>query len=95
MARDIKVFKLINGDEIVAEVQEQMNGIGKRYKLIKARQMIVQNTSKGPISGLIPWIMSAPDCEIVLEPDRFFAMGSVSKEVEDHYFEVTSSIALM
>lgn len=91
---EIKVIKLINGDEIVGKVQEKMKGITSIVCISKPRQMIVQNTKNGPVSGLIPWILSAPDCDVYLESEKFFAMSSVSKEVEDYYLEVTSSIAL-
>jgi hypothetical protein len=91
---EIKVIKLINGDELVGKVQEKMAGIADAILVSKPRQMIVQNTKNGPVSGLIPWILSAPDCDVYLTPDKFFAISNVSKEVEDYYLEVTSSIAL-
>lgn len=96
MSYDIRVFKLINGDEIVGNVKEKMEGINTVYSVSKPRQMvIVQNTAKGPVSGLIPWVLSAPDATIELTKDKIFSQAPVTKDVEDYYFEVTSSIALV
>jgi hypothetical protein len=92
--RNIKVFKMNNGDEIVSDTKIKMEGTKTIFVLLRPRQMIVQNTAKGPISGLIPWILSAPDSEVELSEDKFFCQLNVTKEVEDYYLEVTSSIAL-
>lgn len=93
---DIRVFKLINGDEIVGNVTEQMFGVDTVYEISKPRQMIVQQTKQGPRSGLIPWILSAPDSTITLNKTHYYGQPvKVEKEIANYYTEVTTSIALI
>lgn len=94
MSREVKVFKLTNGDEIVAYTSEVMEGLGKSFKLEKPRAMQIVPTRDGPQAGLVPWVIAVPDCTITLRQDQFFVMVDAPKEVEDYYMEITSSIKL-
>lgn len=94
MARDVKVFKLTNGDEIVAYTTEKFEGGQTVWELEKPRAMQVVPTREGPQAGLVPWVIAVPDCTITLRKDQFFCQVSAPKEVEDYYMEITSSIKL-
>lgn len=95
MAKDIFVFKLVNGDEIVGTVSERMEGTISKMVIHKPRQMVVQNTKQGPQAGLVPWVLSTPDCDFPIEKEHYFAAIPAPKEICDYYLEITSGIALV
>ena len=91
MAKEVKIFKLINGDEIVAYATERLQG---GYDVEKPRAMQVMPTHEGPQAGLVPWIITNPDVSLTLTTDKYFCAGDAPKHVEDYYLEITSSIKI-
>ena len=94
MSREIKVFKLTNGEEIVAYATERMTASKTEYIIEKPRVMQVMATKQGPQAGLVPWVISAPDYSFTLSEDKYFVAVDAPKDVSDYYMEITSSIKL-
>lgn len=92
--RDIKVFKLINGEELVAYATERMAINKTEYILEKPRVMQVMATKQGPQAGLVPWMISAPDATFTLSEDKYFVVADAPKDVSDYYMEITSGLKL-
>lgn len=94
MAREIKTFKLTNGEEIVAYATKTFQGIKDEYTVEKAHVHRIMQTREGPQAGLIPWVLTSPDCEFKLNENHYFLAVTPTKEVEDYFLELTSGIAL-
>mgnify|MGYP002642235942 CR=1 FL=1 len=54
---DIRVFKLISGEEIVAkvEVDEECEGV---YKIVDVRMLAAMQTQQGVQVGFQPWLFA-------------------------------------
>ena len=87
----ISVLKLISGEEVVARETECVGGTAKYSKVMMMQMMQTQN---GVGVTMVPWIMSAPDAEVGIEPSFIVCKVYASKQVEDAYLQQTSGIDL-
>lgn len=82
----IVVLKLINGDEVIADL---VNGV---YKKPRVFQMIP--TERGMSGALMPYIMSCPDETVKIADHAIVTTVDASKQIEDAYLQQTSGIDL-
>ena len=103
MARELKVFKLVNGDEIVGYAEKVcsteisgMLGLGtmNAFRIEKPRAMQVVPTREGPQAALVPWLIANPDVSADILFKDIMTIVDATKNVEDYYLEITSSIKL-
>jgi hypothetical protein len=88
----IKVIKMGNGDEVLGTVLESISG---ELHVSRPRVFQVMQGPRGDIqAGLMPWFMSDPDCECVINQDHVVAIITAPKQLEDSYLQQTSSIDL-
>jgi hypothetical protein len=90
---DIKVIKLVSGEELIASVNENLSG---QISYVKPRVFVMQHNQSGQVqAALVPYIMSAPDETIEINASAIVSIvSSVSKQLEDAYLQHTSSIDL-
>jgi hypothetical protein len=89
---EIRIFKLTNGDELIATL---VGGDNETYKISKVRQLVMQQTDKGLGMGLFPWLGSAIDNELDLYKNMLMLVPfSPDKNLEDSYLQQTTGIAL-
>jgi len=90
---DIRLFKLINGEEIIGTVLEANNT--DHYVIEKVRTFMPHQTERGTALVLVHWIQFAQDNEIEL--NRSAVAASPKKlpiELERVYQQETSGIQL-
>lgn len=96
---DVKVIKLVNGDELIAR---HMGGPGVSeyrygnyvFKDIRALQFYPDGQG-GVQTGLVPYLTTAPDATLSLNPDLIITTTSCPAEVEKKYNEAVSGLKLM
>ena len=92
---DIKIFKLVNGDEIIAEVVSGEGAIN--WKIQKIRMILMQqHAQSGQIGlGLLPWLASNVNGEFELFPASLMGPPFDPEEpLQKEYLSQTTGIAL-
>jgi len=95
MADDIKVLKLVTGEEIIAHVGTP-HGIDDDLGLTKIRSIVMQQTGPNQVGlALVPWIASDPDAVATLRQSALLADPITPKsELEKEYLQQTTGIAI-
>lgn len=86
----IKVMKLVSGEEVIAKVEESLQGV----KYSKPRVFHVMQTDRGVSAALMPYIMAAPDETVEIRDSAIISMVDAPKQLEDSYLQQTSGIQL-
>ena len=91
---DIKIFKLINGDEIIAEVVS--HNVGSNWKLRKIRMIILQEVQQGRVGlGLLPWLASNVNGEFELHSTSLAGLPyDPEDDLQKAYLQQTTGITL-
>lgn len=89
----IVVLKLVTGEEVIAKQDpEKFNG---GYMFNKPRTFsVVQDNTGNVRAGLIPWIMSDPDSDVLISDMHIVAMIDAPKSIVDSYLKQTTGIDL-
>ena len=82
----IKVFKLLNGEEIIAKTE--VNGLG--YTLSDPAAIVIQQTEKGVGVGLAPYMPYALS-EITLNTTAVVSEASPNLNMENEYNRIFGS----
>ena len=94
MANDVKVLKLITGEEVLARVSNDLsNGDG----LITLNKPMTLQAVPGQQPGqmgfaLVPWLMSGKNEKITISIDHVMAQDEAKPEVEKHYLESVNTL---
>lgn len=88
---NIMAVKIASGEEIVAEVIEQLDG---SIQCRRPRVVQMMQTQQGVGAGLVPYIMSAPDATIPINPDCIVAKVKVGSQIERAYTQEVSGLDL-
>jgi hypothetical protein len=84
------VFKMSNGDEVIASVD---TAVSDQVTLVSKPRIIVFNGERG---AFLPYFISNPDIEnVILEAAHIVASGRPTKELEKSYLEMTTKIQLL
>ena len=92
---DIKIFKLVNGDELIAEVVSGHQAIN--WKVRRVRMILMQqHAQSGQIGlGLLPWLASNIDGEVEIYSASLMTLPFDPEEnLQKEYLSQTSGIAL-
>jgi len=96
MANDVKVLKLITGEEVIARVTEEENN----YSLITLEkpmtlQMIPPTTSTGQMGfALVPWMKAAKNEKVTISTEHIIAEDEASEQTEKNYLQVVTGLSL-
>ena len=73
MANDVKVLKLITGEEVIARVSEESNDLLTLEKPMTL-QMIPPNTSTGQMGfAMVPWMKAAKNDKVAISSRTYFS----------------------
>ena len=92
---EIKVFKLVNGDELIAEVVSGHGAVN--WKIKKIRMVLMQqHAQSGQLGlGLLPWLASNVDGEFELYSTALVGVPfNPEDELQKAYLQQTTGIAL-
>ena len=94
MANDVKVLKLITGEEVIARVSEEHNDLLTLEKPMTL-QMIPPNTSTGQMGfALVPWMKAAKNNKATISIDHVLVTDEASDQPEKNYLQVITGLTL-
>ena len=94
MANDVKVLKLITGEEVIARVTEEKNNLITLEKPMTL-QMIPPNTSTGQMGfALVPWMKAAKNKKVTISIEHILTEDEASEQTEKNYLQVVTALSL-
>ena len=94
MANDVKILKLITGEELIARVIEEKNNLITLEKPM-ILQMLAPNTSTGQVGfALIPWMKAAKNERVLISTEHIIAEDEASEQTEKNYLQVVTGLSL-
>jgi len=84
---DIATFKMVNGDELVAKVEEAMDDgnyvLNRPYTVIPSGQGV----------GILPLLLTAvEDQNYTVKAQHILMVGNTIKEIQSHYIKMTTGL---
>ena len=94
MANDVKVLKLITGEEVIARVSEENSNLLTLDKPMTL-QMIPPNTSTGQMGfAIVPWIKAAKNDKVTISIEHVLVTDEASSQTEKNYLQVITGLSL-
>ena len=94
MANDVKVLKLITGEEVIARVSEERSDLITLEKPMTL-QMLPPNTSTGQVGfALVPWIKAAKNNKATISIEHVLVTDEASDQTEKNYLQVITGLTL-
>ena len=94
MANDVKVLKLITGEEVIARVTEEKNNLITLEKPMTL-QMIPPNTSTGQMGfAMVPWMKAAKNKKVTISIEHILTEDEASEQTEKNYLQVVTGLSL-
>jgi hypothetical protein len=94
----VKVFKLINGEEIIAEVLSEETNVGvRRVKISNPIRIVVlpnRSDPKSPTVGFAPWLEFTDDKTFTLDMANVLVIMDPIKEFKTQYSSMISGLFL-
>ena len=93
MANDVKVLKLITGEEVIARVTEEENNLLTLEKPMTLQMM--PPTSTGQVGfAMVPWIKAAKNDKTTISIEHVLVTDEASKQTETNYLQVITGLSL-
>ena len=93
MANDVKVLKLITGEEVIARITEEENNL-----IILKNPMTLQMlppTSTGQVGfALVPWMKAAKNDNMTISIEHVLVTDEASDQSEKNYLQVVTGLSL-
>ena len=93
MANDVKVLKLITGEEVIARISRESSNL-----LILDKPMILQMmpaNQQGQVGfAIVPWLMAGNSEKITISIEHILAEDEVKSEVEKNYLANVTGLTL-
>ena len=94
MANDVKVLKLITGEEVIARVTEEKNNLITLEKPMTL-QMIPPTTSTGQVGfAMVPWMKAAKNDKVTISIEHILVTDEASDQTEKNYLQVITGLSL-
>ena len=94
MANDVKVLKLITGEEVIARITKEKNNLITLEKPM-ILQMLAPNTTTGQIGfALVPWMKAAKNEKVTISTEHIIAEDEASDQTEKNYLQVVTGLSL-
>ncbi len=94
MANDVKVLKLITGEEVIARITEEENNL-ITLKNPMILQMVPPTTSTGQIGfALVPWMKAAKNDNMTISIEHVLVTDEASDQSEKNYLQVVTGLSL-
>ena len=94
MANDVKVLKLITGEEVIARVTKEENNLITLEKPMTL-QMLPPNTSTGQVGfAMVPWMKAAKNEKITITIEHILVEDEASEQTEKNYLQVVTGLSL-
>ena len=94
MANDVKVLKLITGEEVIARTNEGGNNLISLEKPM-ILQMLPPNTTTGQVGfAMIPWMKAAKNEKVLISTEHIIAEDEALEQTEKNYLQVVTGLSL-
>ena len=94
MANDVKVLKLITGEEVIARVSEESSNLLTLEKPMTL-QMMPPTTSTGQVGfAMMPWIKAAKNDKTTISIEHILVTDEASDQTEKNYLQVITGLSL-
>ena len=95
MANDVKVLKLITGEEVIARVTEEKNVDLITLEKPMTLQMMPPNTSTGQMGfALVPWMKAAKNDKTTISIEHILVEDEASEQTEKNYLQLVTGLSL-
>ena len=96
MKNDVKVFKLVCGEEIIASVIERISPSEENNLITLYRPCLLQgiDRSRSPQWILSPWIGQAKNEKLTISSKHIIFEGDPSIDAENNYLSLVSGLSL-
>jgi len=93
MSNDVKVLKLITGEEVIARVIEEENNLITLEKPMTLQML--PPTSTGQVGfALVPWMKAAKNEKVTISTEHIIAEDEASEQTEKNYLQVVTGLSL-
>ncbi len=94
MSNDVKVVKLITGEEVIARVTEEEHSDLITLKNPMTLQMLPP-TSTGQVGfALVPWMKAAKNDNMTISIEHVLVTDEASDQTEKNYLQVVTGLSL-
>ena len=94
MANDVKVLKLITGEEVIARVTEEKNNLITLEKPM-ILQMLAPDRTTGQVGfALMPWMQAAKNERVSISTEHIIAEDEASEQTEKNYLQLVTGLSL-
>jgi len=96
MASDVKILKMITGEEVMARVSNDLSDGGGLITLDNPMmlQAIPQQTTGQMGVALIPWLMSGKSSKLTISIDHIIAQDDPKDQAEKNYLAQVTGLTL-
>ena len=94
MANDVKVLKLITGEEVIARVTKEENNLITLEKPMILK-MLAPNTTTGQVGfALMPWMQAAKNERVSISTEHIIAEDEGSEQTQKNYLQLVTGLSL-
>ena len=94
MANDVKVLKLITGEELIARVIEEKNNLITLEKPMILKMLAPDRTTGQVGFALMPWMQAAKNEKVTISTEHIIAEDEASDQTEKNYLQVVTGLSL-
>ena len=95
MANDVKILKLITGEEVMARVSDDLSDGGGLVTLDNPMTLQAVPSQTGQIGfALVPWLMSGKSEKITISIDHIIAEDVPKDQAEKNYLAQVTGLSL-
>ena len=93
MTNDVKVLKLITGEEVIARVTEEKNNLITLEKPMTLQML--PNTSTGQVGfAMVPWMKAAKNEKVIISTEHIIAEDEGSEQTQKNYLQLITGLSL-
>ena len=94
MSNDVKILKLITGEEVIARVSEERSNLLTLEKPMTL-QMLPPNTATGQMGfALVPWMKAAKNEKVIISTEHIIAEDEGSEQTQKNYLQLVTGLSL-
>ena len=94
MANDVKVLKLITGEEVIARVIEEKNNLITLEKPMILQMMAPDRTTGQIPFALVPWMKAAKNERVTISTAHIIAEDEGSEQTQKNYLQMVTGLSL-
>jgi len=94
MTNDVKVLKLITGEEVIARITKEENSLITLEKPMTL-QMMSPNTSTGQMGfAMVPWLVAAKNEKIAISTEHILVTDDALDQTGKNYLQIVTGLSL-